>query len=640
MTPTGQRQTQRGDLPDSYRITWRSVVTAVAFFGLVFVLLADRIDPRLLYHADMTPIPGQDSLLVFPAHFWGETFFKELLSRPGVLAEYAGAAASQTFAFPYVGPAILTAMAALTFLVAAGILSRMGGPHGGVLPFIPPLLLVATWSRYTFHLADLFAILPALLWVYVYLRLRHTLAKAVFFLAGSAPVYGLVGGPYVVFPVIVGLWELLAGRRRWLGALCFIVGSAVPYLMGVRLLGASLADAYCRLMGPYPYGRPPVQTGPATVEFVLWGGFYAFFVIASVVLALRLWLKKPAGEGSSRLVRLVDRLGSERFWRPARPVLPLALLAVAGIVMHNGELKALLRINDYAQSGQWTRVLQEANRYPPEKYIAYIGRHVNRALFETRQLTTRMFAYPQGPAALMPNVAQAEFTSGIDTLLKLGAVNQAELLASESIVLRGPTPRALRILAQVFMIKGQPESARVFLTKLSKDIVNARWARGQLRRMDEDPTMSWDPKVTYARQVMPTRREHDPAIPARSLGALLDANSENRMAFEYLMAYSLLTRQLELGARTLQFHLRDSEGYELPDHHGELVLMYFYTTGDHLALGQSRVSLGLQDQANRFVEIRGRHVDNSDALADALKEELPNSFFRYFMTGQSGGGHD
>jgi len=77
------------------------------------------------------------------------------------------------------------------------------------------------------------------------------------------------------------------------------------------------------------------------------------------------------------------------------------LLLAAGVYLAGQTLdtdtRTRLRVNCLCRQGKWQDCLDELRRAPGVEYSASLLCDVNRALFETGQLPTAMFFFPQKP---------------------------------------------------------------------------------------------------------------------------------------------------------------------------------------------------------------------------------------------------
>ena len=104
----------------------------------------------------------------------------------------------------------------------------------------------------------------------------------------------------------------------------------------------------------------------------------------------------------------------------------------------------------------------------------------------------------------------------------------------------------------------------VFLNVLRDDLVWGRWAEGYLRRLAADPDIAGDEDIQRTRRLMISEDDlHlvsksysnggvSPIIPVLLLKTL-EHNTQNRMAFEYLMATYLVTGNVQAAVESLSF---------------------------------------------------------------------------------------
>jgi hypothetical protein len=341
--------------------------------------------------------------------------------------------------------------------------------------------------------------------------------------------------------------------------------------------------------------------------------------------------------------------------RPGRELgLVLVVATLAAALSPDGAWRRLLRINRLALQEQWPEVLAEGRRLPRREYRPAVSLAVNRALYETGQFPSAMFSYPQhvfGITVGMPTTgAEADwffvrrnelFFQRDDELLGLGLVEHAECEAHNALGIFGHHPVILKRLALVNITKGQPEAARVFLGALSRCVGYRGWARDALRRLEADPLWSDDPEMQQVRSMMGTR---SPGLVGQGveerLDAALRANRRNRMAFEYKMAFYLLTRQLEKFAADLH-RLEDFDYGDIPRHYQEAVLIQEAVSGERVDLRGGQIAPEVQEALREFERVRRRFANQGDARVarEALRRGLGDTYFFYYDFGHWGAGH-
>jgi len=412
-----------------------------------------------------------------------------------------------------------------------------------------------------------------------------------------------------------------------------LIAALVP-MGGVYLFGVTFNDAYFHPSGLFPFDGTLGVTA-------LWG-LYVFFVLIAIALPFR-----------CALGRLGAVLGTSRLNGKLRVVCGVGVLAIASasavLFTVDRDARRVLQANYLARTGHWGELLEEVDRHGAQGYPPSVMLDINRALFETGQLGNRMFSYPQHPSSLFEIGSHAvEYKGGCEVLLSLGRINEAEHSALEALEINGARPETLRCLAIIYIVKDQPEAARVFLTLLSKDLIAEQWARDTLRRLEDDPRLSSDEQIKYLRSVMPlhdmivtsTKSTDASAGPGNMkemlLLALLARNRKNRMAFEYLMAYYLLTKQPGKIACSLG-RLDDFDYPTVPDHYGEAILMYGYNVRRQVNLGGQVIRAHIRGKVRKLVRTVSDCKGDKKAIFEALADEFPDSYSRYLLADELGG---
>ena len=600
-------------------------IGACLFFVLFFIIVRYAVNPQLLYHGDKLPLPS-GKMVEFPIFRMSTAFIDEFFAKPGGLSEYISAGLSQYYYYSFLGPLVLTGVAVMLYLMTGWII-RFGEARGAwPIRFVPPLLLLLASTHYQAVLCNYLAITVALagLGVYRYLAGRSggAIAALIIFTILSVCTYYLAGGAYMLFAILCALFELLDQKRRLLGA-SYVVSAVLVPLCGAGLFTATLNDAYFGASGLSPFD--------GSLGVIVLCGLYAFFIF--IALAPR-YLRVPGDSGLSRLCGAA-----------------VLIATLAGVLLTTDKnAERILQANYLARMERWDELLENVEAHPSKEYPASVMLDVNRALFETGQMGDRMFAHRQHPSLLFETGKHAvRYKGGCDVLLALGRINEAEHASLEDLEINGPRPETLRRLAIIYIVKGRPAAARVFLTMLSKDIVAGEWASSMLLSLDEDPQMKSHKEINRLRSIMPlcdmiittpksTDVNSNSVNPKEAmLLSLLVRNRKNRMAFEYLMAYYLLTRQPGKVACTIS-RLDDFKYPTVPDHYGEAILMY-----SHYKLRRPANLPGMVITARTREEVRdvillanGAKGDN-ESLVGALTKKFPGSYCVYLLDEKSGG---
>jgi len=312
------------------------------------------------------------------------------------------------------------------------------------------------------------------------------------------------------------------------------------------------------------------------------------------------------------------------------------LFVIAGTVVfssHDNELKTLLEADYYAYHRMWPQVFQAFHRHPNSLFIVHA---VNRALYHTGRLGSDMFAYPQHPDTLFLTSKKrfAAFWKKFDVYIDLGVMNLAESALTESLIRLGERPIILKRLALINMVKGDLGAARVYLGALSKTLFHADWANNYLARLQSDPNLSMDDQIQHLRDMMmETDYGFTNYVPERILLALLQKNRYNRMAFEYLMAWYLLTGQLDKLVQNLD-RLDDFNYEGIPRHYEEAILIYEVLTGTKVDLKGRQISQRTHQRARGFSSISNRFRSSNEMTAMlATAPYFGDTYFFYYNFG-------
>ncbi len=618
----------------------RRFLGSAVFFLLFYLYVWLWIDPGLIYHSNWTA-------LHFPCFWLGRAFAVGFLAYPGGPVEYVSAFLCQLYYYPWLGAGVITLVAALLSLSTGVLAAAVSGIRPRVLHLVPAVLFLLPYAKYANPMAAGLAALAAMLLSCAYVLLsvrRPPLRLAVFFVLAAAAYY-VAGGALLLYLVLAGAFEVVSRRQYLYGLLWVALAAAIPYA-GAHAFRIPLSDAYLRLL---PFDA---RLSSKTAAFAAL--LYVFVPLCAIGLAFgRRMGRFLAARGASRERRtaLSGAAALVRFLaeRPAGWVVQSAVLftvaAVPLLLRFDAGTRTLLRIDCYAQQGMWRPLLQEATCLPLHRYRPEVEWDVNRALYHTGQLLDRMFCYPQGTCGLFPiprefspllasseqeELSAAAYMKCADLLFELGRVNESEVMTHETWELIGPRPRILKRLALVNAAKGRTEAARVFLRALRKDLVHGEWARDRLRRLEADPRLADEAEVERLRSAMVLEDAGGHFSREEMLLQLLARDRHNRMAFEYLIAHYLLTRQL--GKFALHIDRLDEFGYgETPSHCEEAMVLYAAHVGGRSRPWRRPVSRDTALRFRRFLQVLAQCRDRKSEAWSMLLADYRDSYFPYYV---------
>ena len=329
--------------------------------------------------------------------------------------------------------------------------------------------------------------------------------------------HALLGGVCAVLLTLLAVWglsKLPKGLVRYIG---IIVALPILYWM---------VGTYWN--GSHYYRYPKVFP---TLLYVAW---LLALAIPLLVYVCRKWLKDSKG--------LVI------------PLCSFALVAVVmgAVVWKNANFKAekVMQYDFMASHQQWNRIIETANKEKPNNQIGVTVQ--NLALAMRGVLLDQMQNYNQnGIAGLLPDV-QSDATSPMPTaeaFYQLGMINVAQRTvfeAQEAILDFQKSGRCYKRLAQTNLIIGSYEVARKYLMALQKTLFYSDWANETLSLLGDEVAIAKHPEYGRLRKwAYKDNFFFSDHVTPEMLESLYSGCTDNSMAYQYLMAYYMLTGDRE-----------------------------------------------------------------------------------------------
>lgn len=615
------------------------LLRSFVFFVSFYLYLRLFVDLRLIYH-------GAGVITNFPAFYKGWAFFLTFLSYPSGPLEYLSALLSQLFYYSWAGALVVTIQAWLLSTCINYLLKATNSPRIHWIGFIPPILLLILYTQYAYHFATTLALSAALLFACLYLKItlsRTTTFKSLgTFLILSIILYYLAGGGFLLFAVVCAIYELLFSYRWKTGLFYLLSAAVIPYVAGLLIFRISIVDAFCNSL-PFSWKILYYEARKKAVTIV-----YLLYLLPPLMLLIfGLWqiLKKRLHLTKSQTSKKHAKKHRDKshdlsagisswYKHPSKirwvigTMLLLAITASAVFYSYDGNRRTWFKVDYYAYHKMWPELLASAQCNPNDPFVVH---SVNRALYHTGRLGYEMFTWPQDPAYLfLTNPAYRWcYWQRYEVYLDIGLVNIAENALTESLEGLGERPMILQRLALINMVKGNMGSARIYLGALSKTLFHSDWANHYLEEIQSDPNLSTDRDIQHLRSLCLDKDYPTYSLPAEELlSRLLEKNSQNQMAFEYLMAFYMLNKDLGKLIKNIE-RLKDFGYLELPTHYEEATLIYAYETRKPLHLSSYKPSPQLHQRIDDFTQLLNRYGTNKQAAIRELSRNFRNTYFFY-----------
>jgi len=614
------------------------IVCGLVFFGGAFLYLWWRVDPHLLYRSFGFVIPET------PLYSSGWTFFRQTLALPGGFVMYVSGFLSQWYYYAWAGALVLVLVAVLLAELVRRHLALAGLPRPALVVYLPALAIFLIANQYRHPLLPALTVALGLLFALIFelLPWRRPAVRITIYtlLAGGGYAVMGAGGVYV-FAALAVVHLVFIHRRWWAGAIVIGVAAAVIW---------SLAE--------YVYILPPraafliatpwwedMSTGLTPLSRVLLIGLYLFVPAVELLLFTGkiVWSRRKRSR-SPRPAR-TNRSGKTAVVPAGRIVglsLPVVVLAACLPLTYEKPAGDFVRIQSCARQEQWSELLELARRLPKTWANIACNHEINRALYHTERLPHDMFSFTQNPhALLLTHQAQPSRLTQLqlcELFLDLGNLNTAEKMAGELLATEGNLAIVLEKLAWIHIIKGQRETARVYLNVLRQDPIYRDTARAMLVGLERGfppERAAWIERIRACMPADPYGVTYGGSV-EEILTGLLQQNPRNRMAFEYLMACHLLMRQLDKVIANLdRLSAFDYDG--MPTYFEEALLIWRTMQRQPIDSAALGISPATYERYQSFLKIsRSLRTGNPQEAMQRLVRAHGNSYFFYYGFGRVG----
>lgn len=465
-------------------------------------------------------------------------YFLERIVLPGGLADYISEFLVQFYYMPVLGGAIIALLLMGIQTAVWGLMKQYGARHdfpGYLLSFLPSIALWCAMGDQNVLLSFVVALFGALVIGWIHNRFHNRLVKVVFELVSTALVYWLLG-PVVFLYAVLMIGDTLKNAKQKGNVFSGIGYSAVILILTVAwilLTTQTLQYPLYRIFAGLNYYRYPGAISPLPFVVMVWAVVIPFL---GMIPCHRKSLQKLQ---QSKVVI----------------VLSYVLVIVAswfGIkTSFDGMTYELIDYDFLVRTEQWDKIIEKAEKKPATTPLGVSC--VNLALSQKGMLADRLFEfYQNGGEGLFPTFTRDMISpvSTAEIFFRLGMVNDAERYmfeAQEAIPNYRKSARLTRRIIECDIINGNYKVAAKLLRRLQKTLFYSNWANQTMALLGNEKAINRHPIYGKLRKYREKKqdflfsdREMD-----QMLGLLFLNDNHNKMAYEYLMCYELLQRDME-----------------------------------------------------------------------------------------------
>ncbi|HVN47250.1 MAG TPA: DUF6057 family protein [Bacteroidota bacterium] len=477
--------------------------------------------------------------LQFPAFLMDVNFLKDFLQIPGGLMDGLSAFIMRFWLSDFIISVFLTLCCwCVAFFTRKWLEVLTANRFFHTFHLIPAVLLAFLHSQYDFNLSITLAFIVNLAFLNLIIRWnpKQVVLQIIVDIIAIVFLFWITGGAFLIYGVLFGLHELIVKKRYINGLFILVFSSLLPYVASSSIILITLKQAYLHNLIP-----------ENSIKFLSIAYIIPLFYILVYVIAS--FTKIGAVTKSFEKITGFIRLGKLNIrWQCVLGT----LLIICGTILltditYDNNQRLDLELNQYMQDGRWDDAIHTARQCTVAS--PFLFHQINLALFQSGTLLDNMFSFQQyfGSSGLIMDFNWRSYSPAktSDFYWKLGLINESLHWAHEALELKGPTPEILKRLGMAYMIKGDHIAAKRFFLNLKNVPFYEKTADDLIRLNDSPSELAQVRDAQYIQSYMLSKDYiHLNTTSSAELELLLNRNPSNKMAFEYLMAYYLLTGNL------------------------------------------------------------------------------------------------
>jgi len=547
----------------------------------------------------------QQSLFLYTSSYINDFFLK-----PGGLLDLSGKFITQFYISKFAGSIILASVLTIPGIILLYANKRlMPGPvFSNVLLLVPSCLLLLMQTHYyhlmMYNLGFLFVFLYFLISILPEKKKLRYLTLALF------PLFYYIESAYAL--IFIGLYITycllyVKGKYKYYYPLVLLAGTGISVILFNKIF--LLQSVKQLFLYPLPFIN---DTTHKILFYVLTGYIILYPVLCR--LAGSLSLKKL----SNRLIIIIPG------------VIVLCLAIVFLITGYNSQTSRVINLEKLVFEERWNKAIEYQEKYPSENMIGQY--FYNIALSESGQLCDRLFYGRQdfGTGSLFLPWSSEHINWGANSFYAIGLINEAQRWAYEEMVVYGPRPQNMKLLIKSSLINGKYSLTEKYSDILKNTLFYRAWARQYEKLSGDSVAIKSNPDLGRKVKILPG---DDFFIflesPQDNLPLLVNENPANKEAYEYLMSWLLLSKEVEMLVNNIK--LMKNMGYtRIPRHIEEAIMIYYNSQGVFPDLGGLTVSNETRLRFDHYFTAYMTARQNPATLKEKMRKQFGNTFWYYF----------
>ena len=472
-------------------------------------------------------------------------YFVSKMSFPGGFSGYLGGFLTQFYYLSLVGPLILTILIFTIQQLTKHILFTINQNWSFFpLSFLPALNAAMIMCDEFYPLSAIIGFIIALLSGLLYINVKTDKYRFISGLILIPLTYWLAGGSYLMFFSMILVFEFITflrsrkekHNRKTKDTNIIPSYNLNPWYFFVYLVFAAGIPLFVK---QYLILQPIMLT--YMTEF-----YYNLRIIVPVAIPVLFLLLPVLMVIIFLLPAAVKRYGVALFAQ-------FGLLFVATWLgfraWANFSAEEIMTYDYLVRNEQWNEVIKFAEKNPPLNNLSLAM--LNLSLAKTGQLGDKMFNYDQHNVGGLFLPFVREYVAplmGNEIFYHLGLINASQEYAFESmetIPSLNKSARIIKRLAETNLINGNYKVSEKYLNLLGKTMFYRKWAKETMKYLYNDDLINKHPDWGEKRKLMVKKDFFFKVQNIEStLNMMLKENPQNKIAFEYLMAFYMVNKDL------------------------------------------------------------------------------------------------
>jgi hypothetical protein len=548
----------------------------------------------------------QQSLFVYTS-----SFVHTFLVRPGGLLDLCGQFITQFYINRLAGSVILALMLTLPGIILFYVNKRLmpASEFSPLLLLIPSCLMLLLQTHYYHLMLYNFGYLLVLLYFFISISSANTKIRWV--VLAFFPLFFYLTGAYtIIFLCLFIIYDLLyvKGPHKYYFLILLLTEALASSFIFREVL---LLQTYKQLvLFPLPFINDPIHK----IIFWLLTGYVILYPL----------LCRLAGVTKAVRQKIIT----------AGLILPVIILAATLIMLitgYNSQTARVINLENLIFDEKWDEAIRYQEKYPAENLIGEF--FYNVALSENDQLCDRLFYGQQdfGTGSLILEWSSEHLNWGSYSFYAMGLINEAQRWAYEEMVVYGFNPQNMKMLTKTSLLTGNCRLAKKYTGILGKTLFYRNWAREYEKMADDTSLIRSHPDLSNRLKILPGS---DFFIhlesPESNLPLLVDENPKNRRAFEYMMSWLMLGKNVDILVNNIR--LMKNMGYtRIPRHIEEAILIYYNSQGVFPDMGGLSISGDTRARFDQYFTTYVTARQNPSTLKETMQKQFSNTFWYYFQ---------